>query len=465
MRQARTGARASVADERYRAHRAVRRLLELLAAERPLVIVLDDVHWSDDASIELLAALLRREADAPVLIAAGFRPGQASPALAAALAAPSVQRLVLGPLDEAHAIELLGAVDAGDRRLDLSRRRRQSVLPRAAAPFPRGRPRSPDRRGRGRRRGRGHPRTGRRRGLARRGAGVAPGGAAGPAPGCGGRGRAVRARPRGLDRRASRSGGARRPGRARSSSTSSARRRCHAASSSATRSCAARSTRRLRPVGDWPPTRARPRASQRKERRRPSRHTTSSSTRLGATRQAVTVLLDAGTDAAARAPAAAARWLETALELLPATDDRRVDVYVALASSLRALGELDRSRAALLEAIELPAERGDGAPGRADGTLRGGRALVGEPRRCAPPPHPGLGGAARRDDCGSRRSRDRARRRRTLRVELRAGGRDGPAGTRDSGRRGGPGSARVSLGRPLSRRDGGRGDRHGPRAP
>jgi hypothetical protein len=31
-----------VADERYRSHRAVRRLLELLAADRPLVLVFDD---------------------------------------------------------------------------------------------------------------------------------------------------------------------------------------------------------------------------------------------------------------------------------------------------------------------------------------------------------------------------------------------------------------------------------------
>jgi predicted ATPase len=54
------GARRSVADERYRAHRAVRKLLELLAADRPLVVVLDDLHWSDGASLELLGALLRR---------------------------------------------------------------------------------------------------------------------------------------------------------------------------------------------------------------------------------------------------------------------------------------------------------------------------------------------------------------------------------------------------------------------
>ena len=64
----------SLADERYRAHRAVRALLELLAGERPLVLVLDDLHWTDDASIELLAALLRRGPDAPVLLALALPP-------------------------------------------------------------------------------------------------------------------------------------------------------------------------------------------------------------------------------------------------------------------------------------------------------------------------------------------------------------------------------------------------------
>ena len=40
---------------RYRSHRAVRRLLELLAATKPLVLVLDDFHWADAGSVELPA--------------------------------------------------------------------------------------------------------------------------------------------------------------------------------------------------------------------------------------------------------------------------------------------------------------------------------------------------------------------------------------------------------------------------
>ena len=77
-----------------------------------------------------------------------------------------------------------------------------------------------------------------------------------------------------------------------------------------------------------------------------------------ATRRAIALLLDAGAAATARAPAAAVRWFEATLRLLPDTDaERQVEVRVALASALRSLGELERCRAMLLEAIELlPAE-------------------------------------------------------------------------------------------------------------
>ena len=69
---------------------------------------------------------------------------------------------------------------------------------------------------------------------------------------------------------------------------------------------------------------------------------------------AIALLLEAAQATASRAPAAAVRWLEAALRLLAADDrERQVDVRVALASALRALGELERCRATLLEAIEL----------------------------------------------------------------------------------------------------------------
>ena len=108
------GAAAAIADERYRAHRAVSRLLCLIADERPLVLVLDDLHWSDGASLELIAALARREPRAPVLLALGMRPGQAAQRLGSALTGERVHRLELGHLSEAQARRLLEGVDARD---------------------------------------------------------------------------------------------------------------------------------------------------------------------------------------------------------------------------------------------------------------------------------------------------------------------------------------------------------------
>ena len=48
------GAATFLQDERYRTHRAVRALLEQLAEAGPLVLILDDAHWADPASVELL---------------------------------------------------------------------------------------------------------------------------------------------------------------------------------------------------------------------------------------------------------------------------------------------------------------------------------------------------------------------------------------------------------------------------
>ena len=99
---------SEVADERYRVHQAVRALLELIAEDTPVVLLLDDLHWADRASIDLIAALVRRSVAAPVLLALSFRAGMAPEALASALAAPSLTLIDLAPLDRAGCAELIG---------------------------------------------------------------------------------------------------------------------------------------------------------------------------------------------------------------------------------------------------------------------------------------------------------------------------------------------------------------------
>ncbi|MCK9902128.1 LuxR family transcriptional regulator [Parafrankia colletiae] len=76
--------------QRWQTYRAARALLELLAANRPLVLALDDLHWADTASVELVAHLLRRPPNARVLLVVAVRPRQVPEALAAALSAAAL---------------------------------------------------------------------------------------------------------------------------------------------------------------------------------------------------------------------------------------------------------------------------------------------------------------------------------------------------------------------------------------
>jgi DNA-binding CsgD family transcriptional regulator len=109
-----------VHDERYRAYRAVRELLERLAVTRPFVIAIDDLQWADDASAELIAALLDRPPAAAVLLALAGRSGQLPAPLEARVGAAErragAHRLRLGPLREQEAAEMLGGRLEPDRR-------------------------------------------------------------------------------------------------------------------------------------------------------------------------------------------------------------------------------------------------------------------------------------------------------------------------------------------------------------
>lgn len=104
--------------ERYRAHSAVRALLEQLARRTPLALVLDDFHWADSASVELLGALLRRPPAAPVLMALAVRahqmPERLSLALAAAQRAGAARLLKVEALSAADTRALLGETVGSD---------------------------------------------------------------------------------------------------------------------------------------------------------------------------------------------------------------------------------------------------------------------------------------------------------------------------------------------------------------
>src|SRR5215213_3385997 len=64
---------APPASDRATLFEAVRCAFAQLAADAPAVVVLDDLHWSDDTTIELLAALAAPLRALPVLVIATYR--------------------------------------------------------------------------------------------------------------------------------------------------------------------------------------------------------------------------------------------------------------------------------------------------------------------------------------------------------------------------------------------------------
>jgi DNA-binding CsgD family transcriptional regulator len=110
-------ATARLPAERYRAHYAIRALLERLAARQPLVLALDDVHWADEASIEAVAHLLRRLRGPLMAVVAARRPvGRLATAFEILDRLGGATRLQLAPLTHEEADALVGAAhDAATR--------------------------------------------------------------------------------------------------------------------------------------------------------------------------------------------------------------------------------------------------------------------------------------------------------------------------------------------------------------
>ena len=55
-------------------HGSVRRFLEALAHQRPLCLILEDLHWADGALLDLVEFVASRAQDAPLLMVTLARP-------------------------------------------------------------------------------------------------------------------------------------------------------------------------------------------------------------------------------------------------------------------------------------------------------------------------------------------------------------------------------------------------------
>ncbi len=104
--------RGAEPDERHRLLGAIGMLPELVAESRPLVLALDDLHWADPASIDLVCRLLHRGMATPSLLLLATRPAQSEPRLRSACEEVEryglALRIELAPLSVADARKLLG---------------------------------------------------------------------------------------------------------------------------------------------------------------------------------------------------------------------------------------------------------------------------------------------------------------------------------------------------------------------
>ncbi len=115
-------------SEKRRRFEALSRYMAQLAAPGPLLVALEDLHWSDEASLDFLRAFIPRIAGRPILLLATFRLDEQPPQLAHFLAQlfreRAAEELVLPPLTSSQAAVMIREILKlerlpGDELLDL----------------------------------------------------------------------------------------------------------------------------------------------------------------------------------------------------------------------------------------------------------------------------------------------------------------------------------------------------------
>ncbi len=96
----------AIADQRA-LHVSVRHFIEALAHSQPLCVLFDDLHWADDALLELIEFMAARVHRAPLLILAQARPELLEKRPAWGRGIRDFTSLSLEPLDERHGHDLI----------------------------------------------------------------------------------------------------------------------------------------------------------------------------------------------------------------------------------------------------------------------------------------------------------------------------------------------------------------------
>lgn len=104
--------------DRHAMFEAVRRYLTRVTELRPLVMVLEDAHWADDAVIALVQHLGRRLESSPLLILISVRtghlPDRSTPSLLGLRRAPEFTEIEMGPLSRHAVISMAKASEVDD---------------------------------------------------------------------------------------------------------------------------------------------------------------------------------------------------------------------------------------------------------------------------------------------------------------------------------------------------------------
>jgi DNA-binding SARP family transcriptional activator len=97
---------------------SVRRFLEAAARARPLVVVLEDLHWAEPALLDLVEYLARWSETAPILLLALARPELVERRPGWAVAPAPGERIELTPLPAAETRELVARIPRADALAD-----------------------------------------------------------------------------------------------------------------------------------------------------------------------------------------------------------------------------------------------------------------------------------------------------------------------------------------------------------
>jgi class 3 adenylate cyclase len=97
-------------DRRNEAFAAWRRFLEALAEQRPLVLVVEDIHWADESLLDFLDELVEWVTDVPLLVVATARPELLERRPNWGGGKLNATTLALAPLSDEQTAELIGSL-------------------------------------------------------------------------------------------------------------------------------------------------------------------------------------------------------------------------------------------------------------------------------------------------------------------------------------------------------------------